>query len=115
GQGWQLAGFNINGAETDMILRNTSTGGIEVYDITYDFPARIVFLGTVGTEWQIVGFGNFSSLPGEGDMMMRNTNTGAFMVYDISNDQITSSSLPGHGRAGVAGRWLRPHEWGRHE
>jgi hypothetical protein len=52
-------------------------------------------LGTVGTEWQIVGFGNFSSLPGEGDMMMRNTNTGAFMVYDISNDQIASSSLLG--------------------
>jgi hypothetical protein len=52
-------------------------------------------LGTVGTEWQVVGFGDFSSLPGEGDMMMRNTNTGAFMVYDISNDQITSSSLLG--------------------
>jgi hypothetical protein len=52
-------------------------------------------LETVGTEWQVVGFGDFSSLPGEGDMMMRNTNTGAFMVYDISNDQITSSSLLG--------------------
>ena len=38
-----------------------------------------------------MGFGNFSSVPGEGDMMMRNTGTGVFLIYNISNNQISST------------------------
>jgi hypothetical protein len=28
------------------------------------------FMGTVGLDWQIIGVGNFSSIPGESDMVM---------------------------------------------
>ena len=48
-------------------------------------------MGTVGLNWQIVGVGDFSSMPGETDLMMRNANTGAFEVYDISNNQVTAA------------------------
>jgi hypothetical protein len=52
-------------------------------------------MGTVGLDWQIIGTGNFSSMPGETDLMMRNTKTGAFEVYDIANNQITGASALG--------------------
>ena len=41
-------------------------------------------------DWQVAGFGGFSSNPSETDMMLRNKNTGAFQVYDISNNMITN-------------------------
>jgi hypothetical protein len=43
-------------------------------------------LGTVGLDWQVGRFGNFSSR-GTSDMIMRNANTGAFEVYNIANNQ----------------------------
>jgi hypothetical protein len=49
-------------------------------------------------EWQVAGFGDFSSNPGETDMLMRATsgpNTGDFEVYDISNNAITSAASMG--------------------
>jgi hypothetical protein len=111
---WQVAGFNNHGTETDMVLRNTNTGALLVYDIAQNQIAAAVLLGTVGLEWQVAGFGNFSSVPGEGDMMMRNANTGAFMIYDISNNQIVSATpmgavgldwqVAGFGPIGGAGR-----------
>ena len=43
-------------------------------------------------EWQIAGFGDFSSNPNETDMMLRNVNTGMFEVCDIQNNQVTTAS-----------------------
>jgi len=90
---WQQAAFgNFSSRGTsDMILRNTNTGGLEVYDIDSNQITGAAFMGTVGLDWQIVGSGNFSSNPGESDLMMRNTKTGAFEVYDIANNQITAA------------------------
>jgi hypothetical protein len=48
---WQVAGFNNHGTETDMILRNTNTGGPEVYDIGNNQITGTAFLGTVGLCW----------------------------------------------------------------
>ena len=62
-----------------------------MYDINNNSLTAAFSLGAVGLDWQVVGFGNFSSVPGEGDMMMRNTGTGAFLIYNISNNQITST------------------------
>src|SRR5439155_642952 len=56
------------------------------------------FLGAIGQEWQLMGFGNFSSL-GETDMMLRNVNTGEMEVCDIKNNQITS--VPSIGTVGL--------------
>jgi hypothetical protein len=54
-----------------------------------------VFLGTVGLDWQVSGFGDFSSR-NEGDMLLRNVNTGGLMLYDNANNQITGAFFLGN-------------------
>src|SRR5437764_15297870 len=51
-------------------------------------------MGTVGLNWQVAGFGNFSSR-GTSDMILRNVNTGGLEVYDINNNQITGAAFMG--------------------
>ena len=77
-----------------MIMRNTNTGGLEVYDIANNQITGATFLGTVGLDWQVAGFGPVSGL-GASDMVLRNTKTGAFEVYDIANNQITTAASLG--------------------
>ena len=97
GTEWQFAGLGkfFGSDTTDMLLRNSNTGGFEVYDISNNNITNAAFLGGVGLEWQVSGFGNFSSNPGETDMMLRNVNTGGFEVYDINNNQVTGASFMG--------------------
>jgi hypothetical protein len=86
---------NFFGSDTsDMLLRNASTGGFEVYDISNNLITNAAFLGTVGLNWQVMGFGNFSSA-GENDMILRNSGTGGVEVYDIRNNQITGAAFLG--------------------
>ena len=80
--------------ETDLMMRNTKTGGLEVYDIANNQITGAAFLGTVGLDWQVAGFGPISA-SGASDMVLRNVNTGAFEVYDIANNQITGAALLG--------------------
>ena len=82
--------------ETDMLLRNVNTGGLEVYDIGTNQITDAAFMGTVGLNWQFSGVGNFSGR-GTSDLLLRNSNTGGLEVYGISNNQITG--LHWHGRA----------------
>src|SRR5207248_401118 len=79
---------------SDMVLRSASTGGFELYDIGNNAITGAAFLGTVGLDWQVMGFGNFSSLP-EADMILRNASTGGVEVYDIANHQITNAAFIG--------------------
>jgi hypothetical protein len=44
--------------------------------------------------WQVMGFGNFSSR-GETDMILRNVNNGGVEVYNIANNQITGANFMG--------------------
>ena len=44
-----------------MILRNGNTGALQVYDIANGQITNSAALGTVGLDWQVGGFGNFSS------------------------------------------------------
>jgi hypothetical protein len=94
---WQVGGFSNFSSigESDMILRNTTTGGLEVYGIGNNQITGAAFMGTVGLDWQILGVGNFSSIPGETDMIMRNNTTGGMVVYDIANNQITNVAFLG--------------------
>jgi uncharacterized repeat protein (TIGR01451 family) len=98
GTDWRFAGLGgfQAGDTSDMLLRNASTGGFRVYDISNSNNniTNTAFLGSVGLDWQVMGFGNFSSR-GETDMILRNANTGAVEVYDISNNQITGANLLG--------------------
>jgi probable HAF family extracellular repeat protein len=76
------------GANTDMILRNTGTGGMEVYDIKNNQITGAAFLGTVGLDWQ-------SSGSGDGGIFLRNASTGGLEAYDIGNNAITGSAFLG--------------------
>jgi hypothetical protein len=96
GTDWKFVGLGgfFGSDTTDMILRNSNTGGFEVYDISNNLITNAAFLGTIGQERQLMGFGNFSSL-GENDMILRNTGTGGIEVYDIKNNQITNAAFMG--------------------
>jgi hypothetical protein len=100
--GYQVAGlgdFSSNPGETDMLLRNSSTGVFAVLDISNNVftptPTIANTIGQVGLEWQVAGFGDFSGNANETDMLMRNSNTGQFEVYDISHNVITSAAAMG--------------------
>ena len=96
GTDWQFStlGSFFGSDTTDLLLRNSNTGGFEVYDIANNNITGAAFLGTVGMDWQVMGFGNFSS-QGENDMILRNVNTGGVEVYDIANNQITGAAFMG--------------------
>src|SRR5438132_12614159 len=83
-----------NRGETDMILRNSNTGGLQVYDISNNQITGTAFMGAVGLNWQFSGVGNFSSR-GTSDMLLRNSNTGGLEVYDINSNQITGAAFIG--------------------
>jgi hypothetical protein len=97
GLDWQIIGtgnFSSMPGETDLMMRNTKTGGLEVYDIANNQITGAAFIGTVGLDWQVAGFGPVSG-PGASDMVLRNVTTGAFEVYDIANNQITAAASLG--------------------
>jgi hypothetical protein len=94
---WQIVGvgnFSSVPGETDMIMRNTSTGGFEVYDIANNQITGAAFIGTVGLDWQVAGFAPVSGA-GKSDMVLRNTSTGVFEVYDIANNQLLGAASLG--------------------
>jgi hypothetical protein len=63
GLDWQFSGIgNFSGlGESDMLLRNSNTGGLEVYDIANNQITNAAF---IGLDWQFSGVGNFSGVPG---------------------------------------------------
>src|SRR5262249_48976063 len=80
--------------ESDMMMRNTKTGGLEVYDIANNQITGAAFLGTVGLDWQFAGIAPIHG-PGASDLVLRNVNTGAFEVYDIANNQLIGAAALG--------------------
>src|SRR5207249_1867489 len=97
GTDWQFTGLGrFSGSDTtDMLLRNTNTGGLEVYDISNNQITGAAFIGTIGIDWRFSGVGNFSGVPGETDLLLRNGNTGGFEVYNINNNQLTGAAFLG--------------------
>src|SRR5262249_53017730 len=101
GLDWLFSGVgNFSSAvagEADLMMRNSSTGQFQIYDIANNMligappPGGT---GRVGTEWQFSGIGNFSSNPGESDLLLRNSNTGELQLYDIVNNTITAVGGP---------------------
>ena len=94
---WQFSGVgNFSGlGESDMLLRDANTGGLEVYDIAGNQITNAAFIGTIGLNWQFSGVGNFSGVPGESDLLLRNSTTGGLEVYDINNNHLTNAAFIG--------------------
>src|SRR5215831_12620580 len=86
-----LGGFN-DGHSSDMLLRNSSSGAFQVYNIAPNSNniTGSTSLGTVGLEWQVLAFGNFDNV-GNTDMILRDVNTATLQVYNIANNQVTGS------------------------
>jgi hypothetical protein len=78
----------------DMILRHSSDGKYEIYDIGNNQLLAAYSLGQVGTDWQWAGIGGFFGSDTT-DMLLRNANTGGFEVYDISNNNLTNAAFMG--------------------
>jgi hypothetical protein len=78
-----------------MLLRNSATGDLELYDIANNAIANAAFVGTVGMDWHFSGVGNFSGVAGETDLLLRNVNTGGLEVYDINNNQVIGAAFIG--------------------
>jgi hypothetical protein len=96
GLNWQAGAFgNFSSlGETDMILRDSNSGGFQVYDIKNNQITSSAFMGTVGLNWQFSGIGNFSGR-GTSDMLLRDANTGELQAYNINSNQITGSAFIG--------------------
>jgi len=77
-------------------VRNSNTGGLQVYEISNNQITGSAFLGTVGLDWQFSGVGNFSGVSDESDLLLRNRSTGALQVYNINDNQITGSASLGN-------------------
>jgi hypothetical protein len=78
--GGEVQGFGNFGSrgENDVLLRNGAA--FSVADIANDQITGTVPLGTVGLNWQLGGFGNFSGNPGAYDMLLRDMNSGGLQV-----------------------------------
>jgi hypothetical protein len=96
GLNWQFSGIgNFSSlGETDMILRDSNSGGFQVYDIKNNAITGSAFMGAVGLDWQFSGIGNFSGR-GTSDMLLRDANSGGLQSYNINNNQITGSAFLG--------------------
>jgi len=94
---WGFSGvgnFSSVPGESDLLLRNSSTGALQVYNINNNQLTGTAFIGTVGVDWQFAGVAPVSA-PGASDLVLRNVNTGAFQVYNIANNQLTGSASLG--------------------
>jgi hypothetical protein len=93
-----VGNFSGVAGETDLLLRNVNTGGLEVYDINNNQLTSAAFIGTVGLDWQFAGIAPVHA-PGASDLVLRNVNTGAFEVYDIAGNQLVGAA--GLGQVGL--------------
>jgi hypothetical protein len=72
------------------MLRNTTSGQFELYDIVNNQITSAFNIGIVGLDFAVAGFADFNQ-DGTTDMMLRSATGGQFEVYDIVNNQITSA------------------------
>jgi hypothetical protein len=75
-------------------LRNSKTGGLEVYDINHNQLTGAAFIGTVGLDWQFAGIAPIHAA-GASDLVLRNINTGQFEVYDIAGNTLVGAASLG--------------------
>jgi hypothetical protein len=101
GLNWQVMGFgNFSSlgssvpGETDLLLRDMNTGGLQVYDINNNQITGSALIGKVGLDWQYAGVAAANGA-GTSDLVLRNVNSGTFAVYDIANNQVTGTALLG--------------------
>jgi len=77
-----------------LLLRNSKTGGLELYDINNNQLTGVAFIGTVGLDWQFASIAPVHA-PGASDLVLRNVNSGVFEVYDIAGNTLVGAASLG--------------------
>jgi hypothetical protein len=75
-------------------LRNSKTGGLELYDINNNLLTGAAFIGTVGLDWHFAGIAPIHAAD-VSDLMLRNVNSGAFEVYDVAGNTLLGAASLG--------------------
>jgi hypothetical protein len=92
---WKLTGtadFNNDG-KPDLLWRNTSTGEIKVWYMNGTTKTGEVFTNpaAVGTDWNIVGLGDFNN-DGKPNILWQNNSTGELYVWYMDGVNMSSGS-----------------------
>ena len=80
------------GDTSDMLLRNTSTGGFEAYYISNNNITNSALVGTVGTDWNFSGTGDFDAQSSLSELLLRNSGSGSFELYQVAGGGVLSGS-----------------------
>jgi hypothetical protein len=82
------------GDMADMLLRNTSTGAFQASYVSGNNIVGATQLGTVGTEWNFAGIGNFDGTGSLSELMLRNNSSGGFERYQlVDGDMLAGNSV----------------------
>ena len=94
GSPWTFVGLGTFQADdaSDMLLRNSSTGGFEAYYISGNNIANAANVGTVGMNWNFAGTGNFDGQSSLSEMLLRNGASGSFELYQVAGGGVLSGS-----------------------
>jgi uncharacterized repeat protein (TIGR01451 family) len=122
---FQFAGAGgFFGTDTaDLLLRNTDNGGFWVFDISNNNITNVAIgIGLVALDWQVMGFGNFSSR-GENDMILRQCEYRRSRALRHPQQSDHRRGIHGHGGSKLAvlgcGEFQRPrrkrHVVARHQ
>jgi Bacterial Ig domain len=85
----QPAGTSVAAATSADLITNNQ-GVYTLYNIGNNEILSATVMTQIGTQWQLVGFGDFNGTDST-DMLMRNSATGALELYDANNNTITGS------------------------
>jgi hypothetical protein len=89
------------GTSADLVMQDSNTGDLEIYDIGGNMVLAAFPIGPVGLDFQFAGLGGFS--PGDtSDLLLRN-----------SNNAISYSSTSATVISPAAARWARSVSIGR--
>jgi len=103
GLNWQtfaIGSFAGNPNEADLILQDSNTGNLELFDVR---GSQITADGVFGAlnGWQNFGVGAFAGNPNESDIIIHNTSSGALFFLDVQHNQIVNSGSAG----GIGAEW----------
>jgi hypothetical protein len=84
------------GVSANMVLRQSSNGQYQIYNLGNNSNLASYWLGQVGTDWGFVTLGGFND-GDTSDMLLRNSTSGAFQVYNVApkNNNIAGSASLG--------------------
>jgi hypothetical protein len=77
--------MDFDGSHTsDLLWRHLTAGAMYLWPMEYGVPQPELYVGTVGTDWQIRSIADFTG-DGQADLLWRHTNSGAMYLWPVQN------------------------------